>query len=275
VPDGAVGYLAFISPNRHFPVARDHSSQQPEPVDTAMGYALFAAGANVVGGLVITTASPRGRMTQRLLIGLGAGFMLAVALLAILPAALGTGPDAALWVLGGYLLVHLTQHVFTHHFHFGEETHSHAMVGRWVGITALLGLLVHTFFDGVAIASGFGVGSNLGVLIFTAILLHKIPEGVTIASIMLASGHSKTRAIGAVALLGVSTVVGVFLTAYVRPLEHHGLALSGGVTLYVAASNLIPEVQKERGVRFAVSVFVGVALYYLAEASLAGLAFPL
>jgi zinc and cadmium transporter len=236
-------------------------------------YALVAAGANVVGGLVITTASPRGRATQRLLIGLGAGFMLAVALLAIVPHAMEGGGDAALWVLAGYLLVHLTQHVFTHHFHFGEETHSHAMVGRWVGIAALLGLLLHTFFDGVAIASGFGVSASLGVLIFAAILLHKIPEGVTIASIMLASGNSAARAISAVALLGASTIMGVLLTSYVRPLETHGLALSAGVTLYVAASNLIPEVQKESGVRFAISVFVGVALYYAAEVLLSSLGF--
>jgi zinc and cadmium transporter len=240
-------------------------------VDRALLYALVAAGANLVGGLVITTASPRGRLTQRLLIGLGAGFMLAVAMLAIIPHAMEAGPEAGLGVLAGYLLVHLTQHVFTHHFHFGEETHDHAMVGRWVGITALLGLLLHTFFDGVAIASGFGVSASLGLLIFAAILLHKIPEGVTIASIMLASGNSAGRAIGGVALLGVSTILGVLLTAYVRPLETHGLALSAGVTLYVAASNLIPEVQKERGVRFAVSVFVGVALYYLAYVLLEGL----
>jgi zinc and cadmium transporter len=234
-------------------------------------YALVAAGANLVGGLVITTASPRGRLTQRLLIGLGSGFMLAVALLAIVPHAMEGGRSAAVGVLAGYLLVHLTQHVFTHHFHFGEETHDQAMVGRWVGITALLGLLLHTFFDGVAIASGFAVSASLGVLIFAAILLHKIPEGVTIASIMLASGNSAGRAIASVALLGATTILGVLLTAYVRPLETHGLALSAGVTLYVAASNLIPEVQKERGLRSALSVFVGVALYYLADVLLNGL----
>ena len=196
--------------------------------------------------------------------------MLAVALLAMVPHALETGPDAAVGVLAGYLLVHLTQHVFTPHFHFGEETHAHAMVGRWVGITALLGLLLHTFFDGVAIASGFGVSVSLGFLIFTAILLHKIPEGVTIASIMLASGNSARRAIGGVLLLGVSTVLGVLLTAYVAPLERHGLALSAGVTVYVAASNLIPEVQRERGLHFALSVFLGVALFYLAHLLLNG-----
>jgi ZIP family zinc transporter/zinc and cadmium transporter len=145
------------------------------------------------------------------------------------------------------------------------------MVGKWVGITALLGLLLHTFFDGVAIASGFEVSTSLGLLIFTAIFLHKIPEGVTIASIMLASGNGPGRAIAGVALLGVSTILGVLLTAYVGPLEHHGLALSAGVTLYVAASNLIPEVQKEHGVRFAMSVFLGVALYYAAHRMLGSL----
>ena len=234
-------------------------------MNAALVYALVAAGANLAGGLVITTASPRGRLSQRLLIGFGAGFMLAVVFLAMVPHALEAGSAGAVGILVGYLLVHLTQHVFVRHFHFGEETHGNEMVGRWVGITALLGLLLHTFFDGVAIASGFGVSAELGLLIFTGILLHKIPEGVTIASIMLASGNSAARALASVVLLGVSTVVGVLLTSTVRPLEAHGLALSAGVTIYVAASNLIPEVQKERGMRFAASVFVGVALYYVAH----------
>ena len=258
--------LARSVPERHFPVRPESTTRNaPEPLNTALAYALIAAGANLAGGLVITTASPSGRITQRLLIGFGAGFMLAVAFLAMVPHAMEGGAEsAAIGVLAGYLLVHLTQHVFTPHFHFGEETHANAMVGRWVGITALLGLLLHTFFDGVAIASGFGVSASLGMLIFTAILLHKIPEGVTVASIMLASGNSPGRAIAAVALLGASTVLGVLMTAYVAPLQHHGLALSAGVTIYVAASNLIPEVQKEHGVRFAASVFLGVALYYLA-----------
>jgi ZIP family zinc transporter/zinc and cadmium transporter len=62
----------------------------------------------------------------------------------------------------------------------------------------------------------------------------------------------------------------VLLTSWVEPLAHHGLALSAGVTLYVAASNLVPEVQKQRGLRYALSVFVGVALYYLTQLALGG-----
>ena len=240
-------------------------------MSAALLYALVAAGANLAGGLVVTTASLQGRRAQRVLIAFGAGFMLAVVFLGMLPHALETGPDAALFVVLGYLLVHLTQHVVTPHFHFGEETHHDEMMGAWVGMAALLGLLLHTFFDGVAIASGFGVSAALGLLVFTAILLHKIPEGVTVASIMLASGNSRARALTAVLLLGASTLLGVLLTEYVTPLRDHGLALSAGVTLYVAASNLIPEVQKERSWNSALSVFAGFGIYFLARALAGGL----
>ncbi|HWK88756.1 MAG TPA: ZIP family metal transporter, partial [Longimicrobium sp.] len=218
---------------------------------------------NLLGGLVITASSRTGRSTQRLLIAFGAGFMVATAMVGMLPHALEGGTTAAAAVLVGYLLVHLTQHVITPHFHFGEETHHHDMVSRWVGITALLGLLLHTFFDGVAIASSFGVGEWLGTLVFVAILLHKIPEGVTVASIMLASGNSRKRAIGAVLLLGLSTVLGVLLTSQVKFLASTGLALSAGVTLYVGASNLVPEVQKQRSTANALAVFAGAGLFYV------------
>jgi zinc and cadmium transporter len=233
-------------------------------LSTALWYALAAAAANLIGGFVITAASAAGRATQRFLIAFGAGFMIATALVGMIPHAVEEGgEEAAAAVLLGYLLVHLTQHVLVAHFHFGEETHQEHMVSRWVGITALLGLLLHTFFDGVAIASGFHAGEWLGMLVFIAILLHKVPEGVTVASIMLASGNSAKRAMGAVALLGLSTVLGVVLTEHVRILSTTGLALSAGVTLYVAASNLVPEVQKKRSASTSVAVFLGAGLFYL------------
>jgi ZIP family zinc transporter/zinc and cadmium transporter len=107
------------------------------------------------------------------------------------------------------------------------------------------------------------VGQWLGLLVFIAILLHKVPEGVTVASIMLASGNSAKRAIGAVGLLGLSTVAGVVLTQYVRILSTTGLALSAGVTLYVGASNLVPEVQKKPSHASSFAIFLGAGLFYV------------
>ena len=127
-------------------------------------YAAIAGLTNLVGG-VLVTAGVRGRTgTLNVLVAFGAGFMLAVALLEMLPGALGTEGGLTA-VLAGYLAVHLTQHTLTPHFHFGEETHREAMVSRGVGLWALIGLVPHAFFDGVAISSGFLAGRELGMLI--------------------------------------------------------------------------------------------------------------
>jgi ZIP family zinc transporter/zinc and cadmium transporter len=193
--------------------------------------------------------------------------MLAVTVLGVMPEVLEESPDAAVYVLVGYLAVHLAQHVFTPHFHFGEETHK---VSPSVGNSALLGLMLHTFFDGVAIASGFLVSGRLGVLLFLAVLLHKLPEGVTIASVMVAGGRGRASAVGAAAILGGATILGVLLTEQIQPLALHGLALSAGVTLYVAASNLVPEFQAKRGWLSALAFLGGAMGFFLTELLLEG-----
>ncbi len=225
-------------------------------------FAVAAALGNVVGALAVVRGERRSLRFIDACLAFGAGFMLAVALLGMLPEVVRESPSAAVYVLAGYLAVHLAQHVVTPHFHFGEETHR---VSATAGISALLGLTLHTFFDGVAIASGFLVSGRLGVLLFLAVLLHKLPEGVTIASVMVAGGQSRARALGAAAVLGFATVLGVVLTGQVGPLARHGLALSAGVTLYVAASNLVPEFQSKRGGLTAAAFFGGALAFFAAE----------
>src|SRR5438034_5775796 len=94
-------------------------------------------------------------------------------------------------------------------FHFGKEVHH---VTKMVSFSALAGLMLHTFVDGVAIASGFGVSHALGLLVFLAILLHKLPEGLAISSLFLASGESRRAAFAASGALAVSSVIGAILT---------------------------------------------------------------
>src|SRR5947209_4285859 len=83
--------------------------------------------------------------------------------------------------------------------------------------------------------------------------LHSFPtrrssdlEGFTIASVMLASGRSRRLAWGASVLLGAATFAGVLTMALLRRHVDVGLPLSGGVTIYVAASDLMPEVNRDR-----------------------------
>jgi ZIP family zinc transporter/zinc and cadmium transporter len=231
------------------------------------GFAAAAALGNVLGAVAVVRHLRRGLRFIDACLAFGAGFMLAVTLLGVLPEVLGESSGAALYVLAGYLAVHVAQHVFTPHFHFGEETHR---VSAATGNSALLGLMLHTFFDGVAIASGFLVSERLGVLLFLAVLLHKLPEGVTIASVMVAGGGSRASAVGAAAVLGGATLLGVLLTEHIQPLARNGLALSAGVTLYVAASNLVPEFQAKRGWLSALAFLGGAMGFFLTELLLKG-----
>ena len=229
----------------------------------AFVFALVAALGNLVGGWAVVRKERRSLDVINLFLAFGAGFMLAVAVLEVMPEAVAQRADAPLFILGGYLAVHLAQHVLAPHFHFGEETHKVSPEQGWA---ALLGLLLHTFFDGVAIASGFEVNAHLGFLLFLAVFLHKLPEGVAMASVMIAGGQGRSRALSAVAALGVATVLGVLLTTAIAPLAAHGLALSAGVTIYVAASNLVPEFQTRKDWRMPVLFFVGAAAFFVTRA---------
>lgn len=233
----------------------------------ALVAALIAAAANVAGAALVTRREwSRGALDA--MIAFSAGFLASVALVEMMPEALLEGGAAAAWVvLAGYLAVHLTQHTLVPHFHFGEETHH---LSRAVGVSALVGLVLHMFVDGVAIASGFAAGSAVGTLVVAAIVLHKLPEGSTISSLCLAAGFARRSALGAAALLGLATVLGAAVTDMIAPLARYGLALSAGVTIYVAASNLVPEFQHKHGWTLPLAFFGGCVLFAITRAALGG-----
>jgi zinc and cadmium transporter len=238
------------------------------PIVLSIVLGLTAAAANVFGGTIIVQKHWE-RRYLKYFIALGSGFMLATAITEMIPESLKPELNPNGWapylVLGGYLLVHLFEHTLTPHFHFGEETHQHEVTPAHRSISVLVGLLIHAFFDGIAIASGFLVSRWLGWIVFVAVFLHKVPEGFTVSSVMLASGRSRFKAWGASVMLGGATMAGVLLMALFRHGVDAGLPLSAGVTIYVAATDLLPEVNQEPGVKMALVVFLGVALLFLLE----------
>jgi zinc transporter ZupT len=235
------------------------------PLALSLLFGGAAAAANILGGLVVVMRRHWNEMFLKYFLGLGAGFMLAATFLRMLPESMALSPHAPILMLGGYFLVHFFEHTVAPHFHFGEERHDEVMMNPAVGFSALAGLSIHTFFDGVSIASGFLVSLPLGLLIFCAVILHKIPEGVTVASIALASGRSKRQALTASVILAAATLAGVLGMNYFSGAVSYALPLSTGVTLYVAATDLLPEVNEERGFRMTLVVFVGVAFFWVTE----------
>lgn len=225
----------------------------------------FIAGlANVAGGFLLLRV--RAERFLHGFVAFGAGFLISVALVEMVPESLHASPAVGpLWILAGFCGVHFLEHTLVAHFHFGEETHASEFLQRSTAYSVTFGLAAHTFFDGIAIASGFAFSKGLGWLIFTGVLLHKLPEGFTVGSVMLASGRSAGAAFSAACALGVATVAGVGAIHAFPHLAAVGLPLSAGVALYVAATDLLPEVNRARGVRYRLLFFVGVGSFLLAQ----------
>ncbi len=233
---------------------------------TEATYGISAAVANIIGALAVTSGKRWSVRAFDRILAFAAGFILSVAFMDLVPEAITRGGrNAALAALIAYLAVHLTQHTIGRHFHFGEETHE---VSPLVSRSALVGLMLHTFVDGVAVASGLLVSPEVGALVFLGILLHKFPEGLAISSLFLASGSSRGAAVLAAAALGMMTIIGVLVTDMFTGLQTYGLAISAGVTIYVGASNLVPELQSRGGWGTPVSFVAGCGAYFVGRALL-------
>lgn len=255
-------------------------------------FGIVVALANIFGGLILFPSGiyKRYKKFLKYLLALGAGFMLAITFIEILPKTISIWQEQKdlpklgenfylpmLLLLAGYLLTQFFEHTIAPHFHLGEEVHSDHLISTKSAYTAIGGLLIHAFFDGVSISASSQVDSNLGILMFIAVFLHKFPEGFTIASMILATGKSSKEVLIATSLVGFTTLIGVLGFYLVGTnLDYavaYALPLAGGVTLYVAASDLIPEVNHHGGKNPLVSfsVFAGVALFFVIHFALHGI----
>lgn len=251
-------------------------------------FGILAGLANVLGGLILFPPAihKNYRKILKYILGLGAGFMLSVVFIDILPKVVELWQDKTaafdgerlaypmILLLAGYLLTQFFEHTIAPHFHLGEEVHSNHLIPPKSAYTAIGGLMIHTFFDGVSIAAAAQVDFKVGILVFLAILLHKFPEGFTISSMLLAAGKGKKEVLLGTSLVGLTTLFGVILFYFVGTnigfSVAYALPLASGVTLYVAASDLIPEINHHGGKNplVSLSVFAGVLFFFLADLAL-------
>lgn len=244
-----------------------------------LGFGVLAAGANLLGGLILFPSKLHTTYKQSLkyLLALGAGFMLAVTFFELIPKSIEAWRTAdgkiefhlpMLLLLGGYLLTQFFEHTIAPHFHLGEDVHSNHLISTRSAYTGIGGLAIHTFFDGISIAAASQIDVRVGLLVFIAVFLHKFPEGFTIGSMIVAAGKGMREVVIATSIIGATTLIGVilfyFAGNYTGFSVAYALPIACGVTLYVAASDLIPEVNHHGGKKplVSLSVFAGVALFF-------------
>lgn len=240
-------------------------------------FGLAAAFAEIVGGSLIFLGKTWPRRIQETLLALGAGFILALVFLKLVPASIrALGDVAMVYCVLGFATIHFFEHTIVGHLHFGKETHKEVMVSKAASVSAFSGLFVHAFFDGFTISIGLQFDVFLGVLIFLAVLLHKFPEGLTIGSIVVAAGYPRRIVLLSTVGLALATLAGVCTIFVFQHVSTQavgaGFAFSAGVAVYVGASDLIPEINKSDDRIPPLVVFAGMLLFYVSDKILESLA---
>jgi len=184
------------------------------------------------------------------LIGLSAGALMGGAFLHLLPEAVekSTGLDVYLFVLTGFILFFLIEKVLHwRHCHKGEcDVHTFQYMN-------LVGDSIHNFIDGMIMAASFVVSVPLGITTTIAISTHEIPQEIGDFGVLLYGGFSKRRAITLnfiVALTAVlGGIVGYFVSNLIENIVLFILPFAAGGFIYIAATDLVPEIRKELDMR--------------------------
>ncbi len=177
-----------------------------------------------------------------LFISLGAGIILGVVFLHLLPESIeGGGKTAALPVLVGFLLIFFLEKIL---LAGGKESYDHSH--KVISITVFLGLSVHSLFEGVGLAVG-AHESTLGSSIFVSVVAHKIPAAFALASLLVLGRMKKKNAWLLLALFSLSAPIGALLFSPVLSYAGDSLiriltGITAGTFLYIATGDLLPEV---------------------------------
>lgn len=217
-----------------------------------------------VGVFALSLGENRIRKFLLYLVSFAAGALFGDALLHLLPEAFlsdNSGVTVPLSVLAGILAFFVLEKVIHwHHCHTMEECeHTKAL-----GITNLIGDGVHNLVDGVVIAGSFLVSVPLGITTTIAVALHEIPQEISDFGVLLHAGYSVKRALFYNFLSALGAVAGVLLVFGVHGIEGsidlYLVPFTAGGFIYIAGSDLIPELKKESRLSRTLLQFVFLAL---------------
>lgn len=200
------------------------------------------------------------------LVGLSAGALMGGAFLHLLPEAVEAyGTDVFLYVLVGFALFFVIEKLLHwRHCHKGKcDVHTFAYMN-------LVGDSVHNFIDGLIIAAAFITNVNLGIATTFAVALHEIPQEIGDFGVLIHGGFKKTTALlmnfltALTAILG--GLVGYLLSTSIESSLAILLPFAAGGFIYIAASDLIPEIRKEMNLVKAFTSFgvfvLGIVIMY-------------
>lgn len=216
-------------------------------------------------GTILSTLKIIDHKTQEKAISFGAGYILSIGILFLMPEAIEGGK--AFWILIGFLFIYLGEHLFMMHGCIGEDCQFHR-----IGIAAFVGLSLHTIASGISISATLTKSPILGFVTFLAIVLHKGPEAFSLGVILKSTNLKKKNLIMLFLLYSFLIPISAIPTFFIfknipENLIYALIGFSAGTFLEIGGADLLPQVhkaEKGRGGRFLSFIF-GVVFAILSE----------
>ncbi len=201
-----------------------------------------------------------------LLIALGAGSMLAVSLVHILPESLEQTEYAVYAFLAGFIVIYIIEelltphhHDHTHGDHSHEDPHEHY---DHVAVVSFIAIFAHTLLDGLGIRAGMGLSETAGYAILFGVAIHQIPVSLSLAAILRESRLAQRIQIILLILFALAAPLGFLISDLVlsdvsEMMVGLAAAFAGGSLLYVATADLLPVIHAQsRQKHLTISVFI-------------------
>lgn len=208
----------------------------------------------LIGGIVLLSNKNLITKASHYLASFAAGTLIGAAFFDLLPEAMEASDDSSIfpWVVVGIITFFLIER-YLHSFHHHEGHHEHQREAKTTVPLIIIGDTVHNFVDGVAIAATFMVDTSVGMVTALAIFAHEVPQEIGDFGLLAHKGVTRARIIiinvisAASAFAGaiITYVLGGALEKYIPVL----ITLTAGFFLYIALSDLIPEIQYEKSKR--------------------------
>ncbi|MEE9525960.1 MAG: ZIP family metal transporter [Candidatus Woesearchaeota archaeon] len=243
---------------------------------------IWAIGATVIVSLLsllgIISLSIKEKLLQKMLlklVGFSAGALMGGAFLHLIPEAIevSTLSFVGLSVLIGFAAFFIIERfLYWHHCHEGKcDVHTFTYM-------SLIGDSIHNLIDGLVIAASFVINIPLGIATTIAVITHEIPQELGDFAILVYGGFSKLKALlfnfltAIMAIVGA--IVGVFLSSSIENFTAFLIPFAAGGFIYIAASDLVPELHKESKLNQSIMSFVfflvGIALMLILKVYMGG-----
>lgn len=213
---------------------------------TAFLASLIAAAVTTLGICVIRRYEMWGRANANYFACFAAGVLISVSFLHIVPKAMSMALDAPVYLLAGYFLMHFFNRFITVHVCDRPETADYA-----IGLVPMLGIGFHSLLDGAIYSTTFTVDVFTGTVAAIGTVLHEFPEGIVTYLLLLRGGFDTKKAL-LLSLLAaaLTTPLGMlvsypFISQIDRNILGLLLSLSAGALIYVGATHLLPQAERE------------------------------